>query len=325
MPYLQLADAQFPLFVGETHVGRGTGSDIRLPGTEDEATAVAAVITVADDHTASVARAGDGISVSLNGAELGEGAAPLAHGDRLTVDGVELRYEDEVQRAITEPVPSMSRELATQLAARGPAARTGGRLISLKDGREYRVRGTGLTIGREAGCDVVVAATPVSRRHARIDDTADGYVLVDSSTNGVLVNGTRVRDRQPLSGGDVIRIGPEDFRFEADPVSGSFAAPSAPPVTPSVMPPALPPSAPLGFQPGATAPTAPPVAPAESKGVRGLVEREEPASRPAGSAPSRAETATLPGEPERLGVPRVLLVALVAIAALIVVLMLRGR
>src|SRR2546422_10556751 len=43
---------------------------------------------------------------------------------------------------------------------------TGGRLVSLTDGREYVITGASLVFGREAGSDVVVVGKDVTRRHA---------------------------------------------------------------------------------------------------------------------------------------------------------------
>src|SRR5205823_10108918 len=65
---------------------------------------------------------------------------------------------------------------------------SGGRVVSLTDGREYVITGASLVFGREAGCDVVVSGKDVSRRHAEIVHTPRGYVVVDSSTNGTFVN-----------------------------------------------------------------------------------------------------------------------------------------
>ena len=67
-----------------------------------------------------------------------------------------------------------------------PTANTGGRIVSLTDGREYAVTGASLVFGREAGCDVVVTGKDVSRRHAEIVTTPKGYMVVDSSTNECL-------------------------------------------------------------------------------------------------------------------------------------------
>src|SRR4029450_9468064 len=80
-----------------------------------------------------------------------------------------------------------------------------------------------LVFGRDAGSDVVVAGNEVSRRHAEIQTSRDGYVLVDLSVNGTYVNGQRVGRRHLPPRADVIRIGNDEFRFYAD----SAPAPAA--------------------------------------------------------------------------------------------------
>ena len=57
-------------------------------------------------------------------------------------------------------------------------------------GREFhldsRDRGA-LTLGRDAGCDVIVTDVKASRRHARIETRRDKFVLIDQSVNGTYV------------------------------------------------------------------------------------------------------------------------------------------
>jgi pSer/pThr/pTyr-binding forkhead associated (FHA) protein len=101
-------------------------------------------------------------------------------------------------------------------APKAPTAATGGRLVCLTDGREYTISSAPLVIGREAGCDIVVPNKDVSRRHAEIFVSPQGYVLVDSSTNGTFVNGDRIEAQRVLSRADVIKIGDHEFRFYAD-------------------------------------------------------------------------------------------------------------
>jgi pSer/pThr/pTyr-binding forkhead associated (FHA) protein len=103
------------------------------------------------------------------------------------------------------------------------AGGTGGRLVCLTDGREYTITGERLVFGRDAGSDVVVGGTEVSRRHAEIEVTPEGYVLNDFSVNGSYVNGERVGRQHLLARADVIRIGHDEFRFYAD-----VTAPAAP-------------------------------------------------------------------------------------------------
>src|SRR2546425_6228774 len=115
---------------------------------------------------------------------------------------------------------------------------TGGRVVSLTDGREYAIAGISLVFGRDASCDVVVPGKDVSRRHAEIVQTPKGYLLVDSSTNGTSVNDVRVEGQRLLARADVITIGEEKFRFYADTAASPPANPqpgpdaSAPPAVP---------------------------------------------------------------------------------------------
>jgi pSer/pThr/pTyr-binding forkhead associated (FHA) protein len=88
--------------------------------------------------------------------------------------------------------------------------------VSLVDGREYPVPEAGLTLGRESGCDVVLAHKQASRKHAMITPTLRGYELKDLSSNGVFVNGTKINGSQILSRADMIKIAKDEFRFYAD-------------------------------------------------------------------------------------------------------------
>ena len=118
-------------------------------------------------------------------------------------------------------------------AQTAPAGASGGRLVCLTDGREYTMSGPNLVFGRDAGSDVVVAGTEVSRRHAEIEATPEGYVLNDLSVNGTFVNGERVGRQHLLARADVIRIGHDVFRFYADVATppASRGRRSVPPVT----------------------------------------------------------------------------------------------
>jgi FHA domain/Transcriptional regulatory protein, C terminal len=64
-----------------------------------------------------------------------------------------------------------------------------------------------VVLGRDPGCEVVLDSQFISRRHARVEASADGYVLVDEgSRNGTLLNGERLRKPARLEPGDEIRI-----------------------------------------------------------------------------------------------------------------------
>jgi hypothetical protein len=73
----------------------------------------------------------------------------------------------------------------------------------------------GGTIGRSRDCDVVLDDAGISRRHAEIRPDPDGWAIIDlGSTNGVLVNGQRVRGSRPLQPGDRVELGSTQVYFE---------------------------------------------------------------------------------------------------------------
>lgn len=86
-------------------------------------------------------------------------------------------------------------------------------LVALDAGcayREYRIDGREVTIGRDGNrCDIVVAGATVSRCHVRIaaDDEGQFWLTDLKSTNGVLVNGSRIAGREPLRDGDLVGLG----------------------------------------------------------------------------------------------------------------------
>jgi pSer/pThr/pTyr-binding forkhead associated (FHA) protein len=68
------------------------------------------------------------------------------------------------------------------------------------------------SIGRSGGCDLTIHDMTVSRVHAMLERTADGWQLTDlSSTNGTRVNGWRVRDQVPVKAGDVVSFGDAQY------------------------------------------------------------------------------------------------------------------
>jgi hypothetical protein len=68
------------------------------------------------------------------------------------------------------------------------------------------------SIGRDAGCDLAIADMTVSRRHATLERTADGWTLTDlESTNGTRVNGWRVRGKVSVSPGDLVSFGNSEY------------------------------------------------------------------------------------------------------------------
>jgi hypothetical protein len=96
----------------------------------------------------------------------------------------------------------------------GVGGTTGGSLV-LADGSRVRLGDGTATIGRAPECEVRLADTSVSRRHAEVRATGDGWAIADlGSTNGTKVNGAVVTDRK-LKDGDTISVGDSHLRFES--------------------------------------------------------------------------------------------------------------
>ena len=91
----------------------------------------------------------------------------------------------------------------------------GGWILRSKDDAVVLYRlppGSVKTVGRATRADFILEAPLVSRVHCRLTaDKSDQLVVEDlDSTNGILVNGTRVA-RQVLKAGDVLTIGRVEF------------------------------------------------------------------------------------------------------------------
>ena len=104
--------------------------------------------------------------------------------------------------------------LVSSSVQEAPGGATVGSLV-LPDGTRVPVQDEPVTIGRVAGCTIVLNDESVSRRHAEVRRQGSSIVVVDlGSTNGTKVNGSGVREQQ-LADGDQILVGTTRLRFEA--------------------------------------------------------------------------------------------------------------
>jgi hypothetical protein len=79
-----------------------------------------------------------------------------------------------------------------------------------------RGAGSFFSIGRDASCDLAITDMTVSRLHARLERTPDGWVLTDlASTNGTRVNGWRVRGQVRVRAGDLVSFGDVQYSLSA--------------------------------------------------------------------------------------------------------------
>ena len=79
----------------------------------------------------------------------------------------------------------------------------------------YLIGTAPLTIGRGPESDVPVHDEDVSRNHAYVLRTHQGFLLVDSSLHGTYVNGERIQAQRLLENGDLVQIGNRSFRFDS--------------------------------------------------------------------------------------------------------------
>ncbi|MCV7103075.1 BTAD domain-containing putative transcriptional regulator [Mycobacterium palustre] len=92
-------------------------------------------------------------------------------------------------------------------------------------GRRYPVLEAATRIGRLSDNDIVLDSPKVSRHHAVIVDTGTNYVINDlRSSNGVHVQGERIRAAAALRDGDHIRICEHEFTFEIAGAEGTEGA-----------------------------------------------------------------------------------------------------
>jgi pSer/pThr/pTyr-binding forkhead associated (FHA) protein len=216
MSFLVIARERYPLRIGENMLGgRGAGS-VNAPALTG--LPLFAIITVIPGTPASIRVTGNTLPVRVEGYILGAEPRQLTHGARIEVRDCRIRYGELSLVDSTASQVGIEDEQLSAIPPVVPDSTTpddfGARIIDLSKGSVHGVPPSGLHIGRDPVCQVVLPATSVSRQHALIAPALHGYIITDRSTNGVVVNGTKVRGSQQLGQGDVIRIGEHEFRFE---------------------------------------------------------------------------------------------------------------
>ena len=84
-----------------------------------------------------------------------------------------------------------------------------------QQGQAAQVSGDRFLIGRGSDCELTLADSEASRRHALLRPQPDGSVVLEdlSSTNGTYVNGQRITGPVTLRGGERVRIGDTELNF----------------------------------------------------------------------------------------------------------------
>src|SRR5919108_3973442 len=159
MALLELGGRKFTLPQGEVLLGADPSCAIPLSG--PGVLPRHAKLKGLSDGQVVITKAVPHAEVLINGVRLGAEPTPLLHGDKVEVGGNELTFVDERRSGSTQYVQALSIPEAMANAKADAktgksTANTGGRVVSLTDGREYVVTGASLVFGRDATCDVVV-------------------------------------------------------------------------------------------------------------------------------------------------------------------------
>ncbi len=105
-------------------------------------------------------------------------------------------------------------EILAQL--RQAAGGVGAGSLVLPSGQRISLGDRPISVGRLPECTIPLSDHNVSRKHAEIRPGRGAYVVVDlGSTNGTMVNGTRITGEQRLGDGDILSFGSTYVRFEA--------------------------------------------------------------------------------------------------------------
>ncbi len=135
--------------------------------------------------------------------------ADLSHG----VFGIASSTTDAPN--VSPPVDAPANMTMVQpVATPAPAAVTPATLVLVTAGATVQLGVDRVRIGRGRSNDLVVDDSSVSREHAEVTLSPTGWLLRDlDSTNGVVVNGARVREHR-LAAGDRVLLGSAELRVD---------------------------------------------------------------------------------------------------------------
>jgi pSer/pThr/pTyr-binding forkhead associated (FHA) protein len=176
-------------------LGRGTGSDVIL---NDHLVSRRHAQIQRRNEGAILLDLGSTNGTFVNGVRL-EGTHTLSPGDVIYAGRTALVFGSKRRH----PRPGSARRQVAVRSGQGHPP------VLILEGRSQ------VTVGRSRENDLVIGQDPyVSRRHARIDTTADGHAILDLGSNsGLFVNGQRVCQAR-LVPGDRIRLGNTELVYQ---------------------------------------------------------------------------------------------------------------
>ncbi len=154
------------------------------------------------------ARQADAIA-TLGRARAVLGSVGILPGPELAELGSKIHQREPLRPQRIRPI-----HLPTTIARE--AEQTSG-LLRLDDGTTFQVGNSVFTIGRHPDNDLTIDDAQVSRKHAKILQSAIGLVIRDlDSTNGVFVDDKRINQTARITDKSVIRIGAVTMVFHQD-------------------------------------------------------------------------------------------------------------
>ena len=160
--------------------------------------------------------------------ELAEAATQFAERNDLRHQepiSVILRVDDAIKVGSFSITNEIEREIMTDAGAVAKVSEiaepmnNSPRLVEaalvLQNGERITLDTDSLKIGRQASCRIVFNDSNVSREHAQLRRSADGWKLLDlGSTNGTKINGVKIAEEQLLVNGDELGFGTSSAKFE---------------------------------------------------------------------------------------------------------------
>lgn len=201
------------LIDGAVTVGGGVKDDIKLDGLPVK------LLTLEVDGTRLSIK-------SIRPLRVGNQLFP-AHVPRLVLPGESMTLPNDVvvRRPDDEASKERRKNKSTDFLARellsgdlGPLESRAATLTCVtgaNEGHVYPIAFLDTSIGRADDVDIRLHDRSVSRRHARIIHRGLSYFVEDAgTTNGIYVNGQKVKRAQQLNTGDVLELGHTMLRFE---------------------------------------------------------------------------------------------------------------
>jgi pSer/pThr/pTyr-binding forkhead associated (FHA) protein len=211
---------EFTLAKAAVSIGRSSANDIALADTNASRFHTR---LEAGEQGCAIVDLGSVNGTRVNGVRVERAA--LAPGDLITIGKSTLRFEAAGAEADLEMTRLETQQdvetslLETPLEMQLEETGSPRLAVCLREKTwEVPLTAEALTIGRHPDCEVFIESPKVSRRHARVERSGEGFLLRDlGSDNGTWL-GTRRLTEHYLQPGETVRIGPARLVFKG-PVS----------------------------------------------------------------------------------------------------------